>query len=64
MQSVIDKMVYSLSAPTNKNVVWIKPTGNGTFEMRIYDNNTWVSISSGGSGITEEEIINSLNTPI
>lgn len=40
MQHVIDKMVYSLSAPTNKNVVWIKPVGNGTFEMRIYDNNT------------------------
>lgn len=64
MQHIIDKMVYSLSAPTNKNVVWIKPTGNDTFEMRIYDNNTWVPISSGGSGITEEEIINSLNTPI
>lgn len=64
MQHIINKMVYSLSAPTNKNVVWIKPTGNDTFEMRIYDNNTWVPLSSGGSGVTEEEITNTLNTPI
>ena len=55
MKHIINKMVYSLSAPINKNVVWIKPTGNGTFEMRIYYNNTWVPISSGESGVTEEE---------
>lgn len=64
MQHIIDKMVYSLSAPTNKNVVWIKPVGNGTFEMKIYNKNTWVPLSSGGSGVTEEEITNTLNTPI
>lgn len=64
MKQIIDKMVYSLSAPANKHVVWIKPVGNGTFEMRIYDNNTWVPLSSGGSGVTEEEITNTLNTPI
>ena len=49
MARIIDKIVVSTTAPTNKNTMWIKPLGNMKYSIFLFVNNTWSSVGSSSS---------------
>ena len=64
MQKIIEKFVVSNIAPANKHVGWIKPDDNGNATIYIYMENKGGWTSAGSAGISEEEITETLNTPV
>lgn len=64
MQKIIEKFVVSNIAPANKNVGWIKLDASGNSTIYIYMENKGGWTSAGSAGISEQELIETINTPV